>query len=95
MQLENSPTLGSMSTTDYEKRQLAAQSLEYNLKDKMFCELFPDTVEVLFYCNTNLYSSIIIKKNYNNTACKKWSKTIRKLFDDRFFWNIPKFERDD
>ncbi|XP_020285327.1 ubiquitin-conjugating enzyme E2 J2-like [Pseudomyrmex gracilis] len=45
--LENSPTLGSMSTTDYEKRQLAAQSLEYNLKDKMFCELFPDTVETI------------------------------------------------
>ena len=24
----------------------AAQSLEYNLKDKLFCELFPDTVVV-------------------------------------------------
>jgi ubiquitin-conjugating enzyme E2 J2 len=48
LQIEKSPTLGSINTTDYEKAQLAAQSLEYNLKDKMFCELFPETVEVLF-----------------------------------------------
>lgn len=49
LQIEKSPTLGSINTTDYEKRQLAAQSLEYNLRDKMFCELFPETVEV-FCC---------------------------------------------
>lgn len=47
LQIEKSPTLGSINTTDYEKRQLAAQSLEYNLRDKMFCELFPETVEVM------------------------------------------------
>lgn len=29
-----------------QKRQLAAQSLAYNLKDKVFCELFPEVVEV-------------------------------------------------
>lgn len=45
--IEKSPTLGSINTTDYEKRQLAAQSLEYNLRDKMFCELFPETVETI------------------------------------------------
>lgn len=45
--LEKSPTLGSINTTDYEKKQLAARSLEYNLKDKMFCELFPETVETI------------------------------------------------
>ncbi|XP_076684583.1 ubiquitin-conjugating enzyme E2 J2 isoform X1 [Andrena cerasifolii] len=45
--IEKSPTLGGIYTTDYEKRQLAAQSLEFNLKDKMFCELFPDTVEAI------------------------------------------------
>lgn len=45
--IEKSPTLGSINTTDYEKRQLAAQSLECNLKDKMFCELFPETVETI------------------------------------------------
>lgn len=42
--IEKSPTLGSIDTPDYEKRQLAMQSLEYNLRDKMFCELFPETV---------------------------------------------------
>lgn len=38
--------MGSINTSDYEKKQFAAQSLEYNLKDKLFCELFPETVEV-------------------------------------------------
>ncbi|KAL2749377.1 ubiquitin-conjugating enzyme E2 J2 [Vespula maculifrons] len=45
--IEKSPTFGSITTTDYEKRELAMQSLEYNLRDKMFCELFPETVEVI------------------------------------------------
>ncbi|XP_076179879.1 ubiquitin-conjugating enzyme E2 J2 [Ptiloglossa arizonensis] len=45
--VEKSPTVGSINTTNYEKKQLAVQSLEYNLKDKMFCELFPETVEVI------------------------------------------------
>lgn len=45
--IEKSPTLGSISTTEFEKKQLAVQSLEYNLKDKMFCELFPETVETI------------------------------------------------
>ncbi|CAL7942175.1 unnamed protein product [Xylocopa violacea] len=45
--IENSPTMGSINTSDYEKKQFATQSLEYNLKDKMFCELFPETVEVI------------------------------------------------
>lgn len=42
--IEKSPTLGSIETPDYEKRLLASQSLEYNLKDSVFCELFPETV---------------------------------------------------
>ncbi|KAK9305550.1 hypothetical protein QLX08_003349 [Tetragonisca angustula] len=45
--IENSPTMGSINTSDYEKKQFAAQSLEYNLKDKMFCDLFPETVETI------------------------------------------------
>lgn len=43
--LEKSPTFGSIETSDYEKRHLAQQSLTFNLKDKVFTELFPDTVE--------------------------------------------------
>uniref|UniRef100_A0A4W3IYY7 Ubiquitin-conjugating enzyme E2, J2 (UBC6 homolog, yeast) n=1 Tax=Callorhinchus milii TaxID=7868 RepID=A0A4W3IYY7_CALMI len=43
--VEKGPTLGSIETSDYTKRQLAAQSSAFNLKDKVFCELFPDLVE--------------------------------------------------
>ncbi|ESN95317.1 hypothetical protein HELRODRAFT_86847 [Helobdella robusta] len=43
--LEKSPTLGSIETSDYIKKQLAWQSAEFNLKDKTFCELFPDLAE--------------------------------------------------
>ncbi|XP_043107529.1 ubiquitin-conjugating enzyme E2 J2-like [Puntigrus tetrazona] len=43
--VENIPTLGSVETSDFTKRQLSAQSLAYNLKDGVFCELFPGVVE--------------------------------------------------
>ncbi len=33
--------MGSVETTIAEKRKLARESLEFNLKDRMFCELFP------------------------------------------------------
>jgi len=43
--LEKQPTLGSIETSLYTKRQLAAQSGAFNLNDKVFCELFPDVTE--------------------------------------------------
>ncbi|XP_072522577.1 ubiquitin-conjugating enzyme E2 J2-like isoform X2 [Salminus brasiliensis] len=43
--VEKGPTLGSIETSDCTKRQLSAQSLAFNLKDKVFCELFPDVVD--------------------------------------------------
>ncbi|XP_054717762.1 ubiquitin-conjugating enzyme E2 J2-like [Uloborus diversus] len=43
--VEKNPTLGSIETSDYEKKMLATRSLEFNLKDPVFCELFPDLVE--------------------------------------------------
>ncbi|XP_021055896.1 ubiquitin-conjugating enzyme E2 J2 isoform X1 [Arvicanthis niloticus] len=43
--VEKGPTLGSIETSDFTKKQLAAQSLVFNLKDKVFCELFPEVVE--------------------------------------------------
>ena len=46
LQLEKSPTFGSIETSDSEKRQLAQQSLSFNLKNKIFIELFPETTEV-------------------------------------------------
>ena len=46
LQLEKSPTLGSIETTDVEKRYLAQQSAEFNLQKKTFCDLFPEVAEV-------------------------------------------------
>jgi len=43
--MEKSPTLGSIETSDHTKRQLSANSGGFNIKDKLFCELFPDVVE--------------------------------------------------
>ena len=40
--LEKSPTLGSIETSDWEKKQFARRSLEFNLKNRVFCELFPE-----------------------------------------------------
>lgn len=40
--VENTPTLGSLETSDLEKQQLAHKSLEFNINDSIFCELFPD-----------------------------------------------------
>ena len=42
--LEKSPTLGSVETTDFDKRQFAVKSHEFNLKNKVYCDLFPDLV---------------------------------------------------
>jgi len=43
--LEKSPTVGSVDSTDKEKRQFAYDSLEFNIRDKIFVELFPDLVD--------------------------------------------------
>mmetsp|Transcript_41771 Transcript_41771/g.72495 ORF Transcript_41771/g.72495 Transcript_41771/m.72495 type:complete len:219 (-) Transcript_41771:89-745(-) len=44
--LEEAPTYGSIVTSAQYKRQAAAESLEFNNKNKIFCELFPDLVEL-------------------------------------------------
>lgn len=44
---ETSPTLGSLTTSEAEKRSLARRSIEFNLKDKTFCDLFPEIASVL------------------------------------------------
>jgi len=43
--LENSPLLGSCESTLYEKRKLAMNSLDFNIKNETFKELFPDLVK--------------------------------------------------
>uniref|UniRef100_A0A915P0I1 UBC core domain-containing protein n=1 Tax=Meloidogyne floridensis TaxID=298350 RepID=A0A915P0I1_9BILA len=42
---ENSPTLGSLLTSDYERRILARRSREFNLKSPQFCEVFSELAE--------------------------------------------------
>jgi len=42
--MEKSPTLGSIESTELEKRSFAYKSIEYNLKDKFVLDLFPEDV---------------------------------------------------
>lgn len=42
---DNQPTLGSMVTSESERKLLAKKSKAYNVKDKTFCSLFPDETE--------------------------------------------------
>lgn len=43
--LEKSPTLGSIETSEAMKKSLAASSHQFNLKDKVFVELFPNMAD--------------------------------------------------
>lgn len=44
--LEDAPTYGSISTTDEYKKKVAQDSLFFNIKNKIFCELFPELLEL-------------------------------------------------
>jgi len=44
--LERAPTMGSVETTENEKRRLAARSHSVNLSNKHFVELFPDLAKL-------------------------------------------------
>jgi len=66
IQLEKSPTLGSVETSDEEKRYLAEQSAQFNLKDKIFVELFPDIVEVRKIVHAKgMTSSLMVFLDFN------------------------------
>ena len=43
--VEDTPTLGSVETSVFAKRNFASQSLAFNLKNSIFCELFPEICE--------------------------------------------------
>lgn len=45
-QLENGSTAGSIETTVAQKRAYAARSLAFNVKHPLFCDLFPEAVDV-------------------------------------------------
>ncbi|CAH0557223.1 unnamed protein product [Brassicogethes aeneus] len=70
--IEKSPTLGSIDTTDYDKRQFALQSLEFNLKDKHFCELFPETV-------ITIESELAKRKNSMQGSSQEGPSTLRSV----------------
>lgn len=40
--LETTPTHGSTECSQYDREQYARASIKYNLKNEVFCELFPD-----------------------------------------------------
>ena len=42
---DTSATLGSIETTNAQKRRFAHDSLAFNLQDPIFCELFPELTE--------------------------------------------------
>lgn len=46
VQLDKSPTVGSIECSDHKRRALATKSLTTNLHDSNFCDLFPELVKV-------------------------------------------------
>ncbi len=72
--LEKSPTLGSVETSDAEKRVYAARSHEFNLRTKVFCELFPEKAEES--------REIIAAKKQQRNGTKRHSKCVGSGDDD-------------
>lgn len=73
---ERCPTLGSVESTDHDKRQFAYNSLEYNLKNKDFCELFPElvtTMKVELSRRVTLQSTHGDNSNVNNRSVTEQS----------------------
>ncbi len=66
--LENSPLLGSCESTTYEKRKLAQLSLDFNLKNETFRELFPDLVQEI---QTKLNKMNELKKQHELQNAEK------------------------
>jgi len=69
--LETSPTLGSIETSEAEKKSLALKSIEFNLKDKVVVELFPELVEEM----KNTAESRLKQLNATNSNATSQQKT--------------------
>lgn len=77
--VETSPTLGSIETSTFKKKQLAKESLHYNVKDVTFQKLFPDLVQLhndivekkkrLMGCNSNNDNNNECNNNNNGNGC--------------------------
>ncbi|CAG9790842.1 unnamed protein product [Diatraea saccharalis] len=66
--LEKTSTTGSIETSDYQKRCLAIESLEVNLKNKMFCELFPEYVEEIEHLLKQRQEAAMLHSDTNNVS---------------------------
>jgi ubiquitin-conjugating enzyme E2 J2 len=44
--VETGPTLGSIETSELQKKKFAIKSLDFNVRDSMFCKLFPEYVDL-------------------------------------------------
>jgi len=74
--LENSPLLGSCESTVYEKKKLAMNSLEFNLKNEIFRELFPDLVTEI---EEKLEKINELKKQNEKEASEKASSDVNQV----------------
>eukprot|EP00599_Poterioochromonas_sp_BG-1_P007352 CAMPEP_0173151128 /NCGR_PEP_ID=MMETSP1105-20130129/11391_1 /TAXON_ID=2985 /ORGANISM="Ochromonas sp., Strain BG-1" /LENGTH=207 /DNA_ID=CAMNT_0014066435 /DNA_START=46 /DNA_END=669 /DNA_ORIENTATION=+ len=78
--LEESPTYGSITTSPDTKRQLASESLEFNVKNKIFCELFPELVELYEEKNKaappTSVSNQVSKNDDKNSPATSWAAIV-------------------
>ena len=61
--MEETPTQGSVITSAGYKRKLAKESLAYNIQDPIFCELFPELVQ--------LHHELLLKKEHEPPSEEK------------------------
>lgn len=80
--VEKNPTMGSIETSDHEKKLLAQKSLESNLNDKIFVELFPDVVQVCPLIGHRLSISFKTLFNYFFFLIRK----LKKVFESVSQW---------
>ncbi|KAG8288124.1 ubiquitin-conjugating enzyme E2 J2 isoform X2 [Homalodisca vitripennis] len=79
---DRSPTLGSIEASEYERRNLAVQSLAFNLQDTQFCELFPDLVDTI---KTELERRKQAQQNSRNSDSENhWNGDQARILDDNF-----------
>ena len=63
-------TSNTLFQSEYDKRQYAMKSHEFNLKDKIYCDLFPDLVAA---------SKSIVQERKVNTLMSGVTNTFKEL----------------
>ena len=82
---ENAPTFGATFSSDAEKKALAKASWQFNLKNEIFCEIFPELVEEL----KNRIEKIAVNESKAN-SCKD-SKSKRDQSRSNQEYNLVDF----